>query len=81
VLLQQRAKEYSGMPNYTGGNLLRDRPRARRLPETSGSGWRFASLPAGDIETPRASPANFGNARIAVTANLGLASAVPVPGL
>ena len=87
VLLQQRAKEYSSMPNYTGETYSPNRPRLPPpvpLPENLwGDGWRFASLPAGDIEDAfqgRPLPI-LEMPELLLPLNLGFASTVPVPGV
>ncbi|MBD0341503.1 MAG: Tab2/Atab2 family RNA-binding protein [Microcoleus sp. Co-bin12] len=87
LLLQQRAKEYSSMPNYTGETyspIALDSPPPVPLPENLwGDGWRFASLPAGDIEDAfqgRPLPI-LEMPELLLPLNLGLASTVPVPGV
>jgi RNA-binding protein Tab2/Atab2 len=54
LLLQERAKAYSSMPNYTRESyspIALDSPPPFPLPENLwGDRWRFAALPAGDIE-------------------------------
>ena len=87
LLLQERAKEYPIMPNYTGETynpIALDSPPPVPLPENLwGDGWRFASLPAGDIEEAfqgRPLPI-LEMPELLLPLNLGLASTVPVPGV
>jgi hypothetical protein len=87
VLLQQRAQEYSSLPNYTGEAykpIALDTPPPVPLPENLwGDGWRFASLPAGDIAeafSGRPLPI-LEMPESLLPLNLGLASTVPVPGV
>ena len=87
LLLQQRAKEYSSLPNYTGeaySPIALESPPPVPLPENLwGDGWRFASLPAGDIEEVfqgRPVPI-LSMPELLLPLNLGLASTVPVPGV
>ncbi|MFS8119053.1 MAG: Tab2/Atab2 family RNA-binding protein, partial [Microcoleus sp.] len=87
LLLQSRAKEYPIMPNYTGETyspIALDTPPPVPLPENLwGDGWRFASLPAGDITeffTGRPLPI-LEMPELLLPLNLGLASTVPVPGV
>jgi len=87
LLLQSRAKEYPIMPNYTGETyspIALDTPPPVPLPENLwGDGWRFASLPAGDIAevfTGRPLPI-LEMPELLLPLNLGLASTVPVPGV
>jgi RNA-binding protein Tab2/Atab2 len=87
LLLQERAKAYSMMPNYTGESyspVAIESPPPVPLPENLwGDRWRFASLPAGDIEdafTGRPLPI-LEMPESLLPLNLGLASTVPVPGV
>ncbi|MEO9127571.1 MAG: Tab2/Atab2 family RNA-binding protein [Microcoleus sp.] len=87
TLLQQRAQEYSSLPNYTGEAykpIALDTPPPVPLPENLwGDGWRFASLPAGDIAeafSGRPLPI-LEMPESLLPLNLGLASTVPVPGV
>jgi RNA-binding protein Tab2/Atab2 len=87
LLLQQRAKEYLSLPNYTGeaySPIALETPPPVPLPENLwGDGWRFASLPAGDIAevfTGRPLPI-LSMPELLLPLNLGLASTVPVPGV
>ncbi|MEG4805505.1 Tab2/Atab2 family RNA-binding protein [Microcoleus sp. ARI1-B5] len=87
ALLQQRAQEYSSLPNYTGEAyrpIALDTPPPIPLPENLwGDSWRFASLRAGDIEeafTGRPLPI-LEMPELLLPLNLGLASTVPVPGV
>ncbi len=87
LLLQSRAQEYSSMPNYTGESysaIVLESPAPIPLPENLwGDNWRFASLPAGDIEDAFQSrpvpilemPESL------LPLNLALASTVPIPGV
>ena len=87
LLLQERAKAYSTMPNYTGETynpIALDSPPPVPLPENLwGDRWRFASLPAGDMAevfTGRPIPI-LEMPESLLPLNLGLASTVPVPGV
>ncbi|MBE9187229.1 Tab2/Atab2 family RNA-binding protein [Microcoleus sp. LEGE 07076] len=87
LLLQKRAKEYLSMPNYTAETyspIALETPPPVPLPENLwGDGWRFASLPAGDIEEAfqgRALPI-LEMPELLLPLTLGLASTVPVPGV
>ena len=85
--LRQRAEDYQSMSEYTGESydpLAIDRAPPVPLPEKLwGERWRFATLKAGEIEGA------FAGRPIPVLEmpdsllplNLGLASAVPVPGV
>lgn len=85
--LQERARQYPKEDAYTGeaySPLALDKPPPVPLPENLwGEQWRFAGLPAGEIEEA------FGDRPIPVLEmptlllplNLGLASTVPVPGV
>ncbi|WP_017719019.1 Tab2/Atab2 family RNA-binding protein [Kamptonema formosum] len=85
--LRQRAQDYQSMSEYTGESydpLAIDRAPPVPLPEKLwGERWRFATLKAGEIEGA------FAGRPIPVLEmpdsllplNLGLASAVPVPGV
>lgn len=87
LLLQQRAKEYLSLPNYTGeaySPIALESPPPVPLPENLwGEGWRFASLPAGDIaEVFQGRPLPIlSMPELLLPLNLGLASTVPVPGV
>lgn len=85
--LQERSLLYRSMDNYTGEpyNLLAlDKPPPTPLPEKLwGEQWRFATLPAGDIEEAfagRPIPI-LKMPEFLLPINLGLASTVPVPGV
>ena len=87
TLLQQRAQEYVSLPNYTGEAyraIALETPPPIPLPENLwGDSWRFASLPAGDIEEAfkeRPLPI-LEMPELLLPLNLGLASTVPVPGV
>ena len=85
--LQERAQQYVTLPNYTGQPyqpLQLDQPPPVPLPENLwGDRWRFATLPAGDLE------AAFRDRMIPILdmpddllpLKLGLASTVPIPGV
>lgn len=87
LLLQERAKAYSTMPNYTGesySQIALESPPPLPLPENLwGDSWRFASLPAGDIvEAFIGRPLPILEMPTSLLPlNLGLASTVPVPGV
>lgn len=86
-LLEERAKQYQKMSNYTGeayNSVMLESPPPVPLPENLwGDRWRFAALPAGDIEDA------FKNRPIPILEmpelllplNLALASTVSVPGV
>lgn len=85
--LQERAQLYRSMDNYTGepyNSLALDKPPPVPLPENLwGEQWRFATLPAGDIEeafAERPIPI-LKMPQFLLPLNLGLASTVPVPGV
>jgi RNA-binding protein Tab2/Atab2 len=87
LLLQSRAKEYSSMPNYTGETynpVALESPPPVPLPENLwGDSWRFAALPAGDIEDAfkgRPIPI-LEMPELLLPLSLGLSSTVPVPGV
>jgi hypothetical protein len=87
LLLQSRAKEYPLMPNYTGESysaIALESPPPVPLPEKLwGDSWRFASLPAGDIEAAfqgRPLPI-LEMPESLLPLNLALASTVSVPGV
>ncbi|NJS13221.1 MAG: DUF1092 family protein [Microcoleus sp. CSU_2_2] len=87
LLLQERAKAYASMPNYTGESyspIAIESPPPVPLPENIwGDRWRFASLVAGDIEDAfkgRPLPI-LEMPESLLPLNLGLASTVPVPGV
>jgi hypothetical protein len=85
--LQERAAQYSKQENYTGeayNPIAVDKPPPLPLPENIwGDRWRFASLPAGNIEEA------FAQRPIPILEmpdfllplNLGIASTVPIPGV
>lgn len=87
TLLQQRAQEYSSLPNYTNEAyrpIDLETPPPIPLPENLwGDTWRFASLPAGDIlEAIQGRPIPILEMpELLLPLNLGLASTVPVPGV
>ncbi|WP_293353216.1 MULTISPECIES: Tab2/Atab2 family RNA-binding protein [unclassified Microcoleus] len=87
TLLQQRAQEYSSLPNYTNEAYRAidlETPPPIPLPENLwGDRWRFASLPAGDIlEAFQGRPIPILEMpELLLPLNLGLASTVPVPGV
>jgi hypothetical protein len=85
--LQERSPLYRSMENYTGEpyNLLAlEKPPPTPLPENLwGEQWRFATLPAGDVEeafADRPIPI-LKMPEFLLPINLGLASTVPVPGV
>ncbi len=85
--LQERTLEYPQQENYTGeayNPLSLDKPPPVPLPENLwGDRWRFASIPAGDIEegfAPRPIPIlQMPNQLLPL--QFGLASTVAVPGV
>lgn len=85
--LQERSRQYPSMDNYTGepyNPLALDKPPPTPLPENLwGEQWRFATLPAGDVEEAFAQrPIPILNMpEFLLPINLGLASTVPVPGV
>ncbi len=87
TLLQQRAQEYSTLPNYTGEAyrpIDLETPPPIPLPENLwGDTWRFASLRACDIlEAIEGRPIPILEMpESLLPLNLGLASTVPVPGV
>ncbi|HEY9823430.1 MAG TPA: Tab2/Atab2 family RNA-binding protein [Candidatus Sericytochromatia bacterium] len=85
--LQERASEYKHQDNYTGeayNPLALDKPPPTPLPENLwGEQWRFATLPAGNIEeafAERPIPI-LQMPEFLLPLNLGLASTVAVPGV
>lgn len=85
--LQERARQYPNMGNYTDepyDPLALDKTPPTPLPENLwGEQWRFATLPAGDIEeafAARPIPI-LKMPEFLLPINLGLASTVPVPGV
>jgi hypothetical protein len=85
--LQQRSQEYRQQSNYTGeayNPLVIEQPPPRPLPENLwGDRWRFAALPAGDLEqtfTQRLIPILDLPAML-LPLHLGLASSWLVPGI
>jgi RNA-binding protein Tab2/Atab2 len=87
TLLQQRAQEYSSLPNYTNEAyrpIDLETPPPIPLPQNLwGDTWRFASLRAGDIlEAFQGRPIPILEMpELLLPLNLGLASTVPVPGV
>lgn len=85
--LQERSRQYPSMDNYTGepyNPLALDKPPPTPLPENLwGEQWRFATLPAGDVEEAFAQrPIPILNMpEFLLPINLGLASTVPLPGV
>ncbi|HLO51928.1 MAG TPA: Tab2/Atab2 family RNA-binding protein [Kamptonema sp.] len=86
-LLEERSKEYLKMTNYTGeaDNLVvLESPPPVPLPENLwGDRWRFAALPAGEIEdafNSRPIPI-LEMPELLLPLNLGLASTIPIPGV
>lgn len=85
--LQERSREYSQLPNYTGqpyNPLDLDKPPPLPLPDSLwGEQWRFASLPAAEI------PEAFTGRMIPILEmpesllpiQLGIASTSPIPGV
>lgn len=85
--LQERAAQYSKQENYTGEvyhPIAVDKPPPLPLPENLwGDRWRFASLPAGNIEeafAERPIPI-LEMPEFLLPLNLGIASTVPIPGV
>lgn len=85
--LQERVQEYPNLENYTGepyDPLAFDKPPPVPLPENLwGEQWRFATIPAGEIEeafAERPMPI-LEMPELLLPINLGLASTVPVPGV
>jgi len=80
--LEERIPQYS--PNNAYNPLALDKPPPTPLPENLwGEQWRFATLPAGDIEsafTQRPIPI-LKLPEFLLPINLGLASTIPVPGI
>jgi len=86
-LLQERSQLYPSLDNYTGelyNPLALDKPPPTPMPEKLwGEQWRFATLPAGDMEeafAARPIPI-LQMPKFLLPINLGLASTVPVPGV
>lgn len=86
-LLQERAAQYSQQDNYTGEAdqpLALDKPPPVPLPENLwGEQWRFAILPAGNLEeafAERPIPI-LQMPEFLLPINLGIASTIPVPGV
>jgi len=86
-LLQKRALQYRNRENYTGepdNPIALDKPPPLPLPENLwGERWRFATIPAGDIEevfAERPIPI-LQMPEFLLPLNLGVASTVPVPGV
>lgn len=86
-LLEERAKQYQKMANYTGEAyhpLMLESPPPVPLPENLwGDRWRFAALPAGDIEDAfKSRPIPILEMpELLLPLNLALASTVSVPGV
>ncbi|MBW4544711.1 MAG: Tab2/Atab2 family RNA-binding protein [Symplocastrum torsivum CPER-KK1] len=85
--LQERASQYPKNDNYTGeayNPITLDKPPPVPLPENLwGEQWRFATLPAGNIEeafAERPIPI-LQMPEFLLPINLGLASTAPVPGV
>jgi hypothetical protein len=85
--LQERALQYPKQENYTGESynpIAVDKPPPLPLPEKLwGDRWRFATLPAGNIEeafAERPIPI-LEMPEFLLPLNLGLASTLPVPGI
>jgi len=85
--LQERAAQYPKQDNYTGeaySPIILDKPPPVPLPENLwGEQWRFATLPAGNIEEAFAErPIPLKQMpEFLLPINLGLASTVSVPGV
>ncbi|NEQ26218.1 MAG: DUF1092 family protein [Microcoleus sp. SIO2G3] len=85
--LQERAAQYPKQDNYTGeayNPITLDKPPPVPLPENLwGEQWRFATLPAGNIEEAFAErPIPLKQMpEFLLPINLGLASTAPVPGV
>lgn len=86
-LLEERAKQYQKMANYTGeayNPVMLESPPPVPLPENLwGDRWRFAALPAGDIEDAfKSRPIPILEMpELLLPLNLALASTVSVPGV
>ena len=85
--LQERASQYHLQDNYTGeayNPLALDKPPPTPLPEKLwGEQWRFATLPAGNLEEAfagRPIPC-LQMLQFLLPLHLGLASTLPVPGV
>ena len=85
--LQERASQYSKQENYTGeayNPIAVDKPPPLPLPENLwGDRWRFASLPAGNLEeafSDRPIPI-LQMPEFLLPLKLGIASNVPIPGV
>ncbi len=84
--LLERAQQYRDMETYTGESydpLLLDSPPPVPLPENLwGDRWRFATLPAGNIEDIIERPIPILSApEFLLPLNLGLSSTLPIPGV
>lgn len=85
--LQERASQYHLQDNYTGvayNPLALDKPPPTPMPENLwGEQWRFATLPANNIEEAFAGrPMPFLQMpKFLLPLDLGLASTLPVPGV
>lgn len=85
--LQERTSEYHLQDNYTGeayNPLALDKPPPTPLPEKLwGEQWRFATLPAGNLEEAFAGRAipYLQMPQFLLPLDLGLASTLPVPGV
>ena len=86
-LLEERAKQYPKLANYTGeayNPVVLESPPPLPLPENLwGDRWRFAALPAGDIEDAfKSRPVPILEMpELLLPLKLGLASTVSVPGV
>ena len=85
--LKERASQYKHQDNYTGEDynpIALDKPPPMPLPENLwGEQWRFATLPAGNLEeafAERPIPI-LQMPKFLLPLNLGLASTVTVPGV
>lgn len=85
--LEEKVSQYSSQDNYTGepyNAITLDKPPPLPLPENLwGEQWRFAALPAGNIEeafAQRPIPI-LQMPEFLLPINLGIASSVPVPGV
>ena len=87
LLLQERAKQYPIMANYTGeayNPVMLESPPPVPLPENLwGDRWRFAAIPTGEIEDAfKSRPIPILEMPdLLLPLNLGLASTILVPGV
>ncbi|WP_396797867.1 Tab2/Atab2 family RNA-binding protein [Microcoleus sp. FACHB-1515] len=86
AFLQQRSQDYPGMAGYTGQSydpLALDSPPPTPLPEELwGDRWRFASLPAGELDRFRDRPIPIVAMPDALMPfNLKLSSTLAIPGV